>query len=244
MAPQRRTRPAPRHPQAGPAPRVSDPKAVRQAVAGLIRALGLDPATEPELAATPGRVADLYAEILAGLDPGAEPRPATFPAADLGPRAGPRAGDLVMVRDLPFYSLCVHHFVPFFGHAHVAYLPGKRLIGLSGVARILEFYARRPQLQERLTAQVADHLVRLLEPRGVAVVIEARHLCMEMRGVRKTGCFETRALRGALATPAWAGVLDAGRRKGRSSAAPPHSGQTALSSSPRELSSMEYIRSL
>jgi GTP cyclohydrolase IA len=124
------------------------------------------------------------------------------------------------VRDLPFYSMCVHHFVPFFGHAHVAYLPGKRLIGLSGVARILEFYARRPQLQERLTAQVADHIVRLLKPRGVVVVIEARHLCMEMRGVRKTGCFETRALRGALAKPEWAGVLDAGRAKGRRGTGP------------------------
>ncbi len=215
MAPQRRTKPAPRRPKSAPARRTRDPKAVQAAVAGLIRALGLDPATEPELLATPERVADLYAEIFAGLDPGAEPVPATFPAADAGPVAGKRSDDLVIVRDLPFYSLCVHHFVPFFGHARVAYLPGKRLIGLSGVARILEFYARRPQLQERLTAQVADHLNRLLAPRGVAVVIEARHLCMEMRGVRKTGCFETRALRGALAKPAWAGVLDAGRAQGR-----------------------------
>lgn len=215
MALQRRTKPAPRRPQAAPAPRVSDPKAVRRAVAELIRALGLDRATEPELAATPERVADLYAEIFAGLDVGAEPRPATFPVAESGLDAGKQSGDLVIVRDLPFYSLCVHHFVPFFGHAHVAYLPGRRLIGLSGVARILEFYARRPQLQERLTAQVADHLARLLKPRGVAVVIEARHLCMEMRGVRKTGCFETRALRGALAKPAWAGVLTRGQAKGR-----------------------------
>jgi len=215
MALQRKRKPAPRHPKAAPARRVSDQKAVRRAVAELIRALGLDPATEPELLVTPERVADLYAEIFAGLDPGAEPRPASFSARDAGPGAGKRSDDLVIVRNLPFYSLCVHHFVPFFGHAHVAYLPGKRLIGLSGVARILEFYARRPQLQERLTAQVADHLVRLLAPRGVAVVIEARHLCMEMRGVRKTGCFETRALRGALAKSAWVGVLDAVCVKGR-----------------------------
>ena len=215
MAPQRRTKPGPRRPQAALVRGARDPKAVQRAVAELIRALGLDPATEPELLATPERVADLYGEIFAGLDPAAEPRPASFPVADAGPRAGKRSDDLVIVRDLPFYSLCVHHFVPFFGHAHVAYLPGKRLIGLSGVARILEFYARRPQLQERLTAQVADHLVRMLKPRGVVVVIEARHLCMEMRGVRKTGCFETRALRGALAKPAWAGVLDGGRAKGR-----------------------------
>ena len=220
MAPQHRTKPALRRPKTAPVRRVRDPQAVQRAVAELIVALGLDPATEPELAATPERVADLYAEIFAGLDPGAEPRPASFSAAGAGPRAGKQSDDLVIVRDLPFYSLCVHHFVPFFGHAHVAYLPGKRLIGLSGVARILEFYARRPQLQERLTAQVADHLTRLLEPRGMAVVIEARHLCMEMRGVRKTGCFETRALRGALAKPAWAGVLATGRAKGGRGAGP------------------------
>ena len=219
MAPQRRTKPAPRRPKPAPV-RARDPKAVQRAVADLIRALGLDPVAAPELEATPERVADLYAEIFAGLDPAAEPHPASFSATDAGPRAGKRSDDLVIVRDLPFYSLCVHHFVPFFGHVHVAYLPGKRLIGLSGVARILEFYARRPQLQERLTAQVADHLVRSLAPRGVAVVIEARHLSMEMRGVRKTGCFETRALRGALARPAWAGVLDAGRAQGRRGTGP------------------------
>jgi GTP cyclohydrolase I len=214
MAPPRRKKPVARRPKIVLARRASDPKAVQRAVAELIRALGLDPATEPELLATPERVADLYAEIFAGLGPGTEPRPATFSAADAGPGAGRSSDDLVIVRDLPFYSMCVHHFVPFFGHAHVAYLPGRRLIGLSGVARILEFYARRPQLQERLTAQVADHIVRLLKPRGVVVVIAARHLCMEMRGVRKTGCFETRALRGALAKPQWAGVLDAGRAQG------------------------------
>ena len=208
MAPQRK--PTPRR-SAPSRPRRSDPRAVRRAVAELIRALDLDPRTEPELKETPGRVADLYAEILAGLEPGAEPRPATFPTSYAGLEVGERAGDLVVVRDLPFYSLCVHHFVPFFGRAHVAYLPGKRLIGLSGVARLLEYYARRPQLQERLTAQVADHLQRLLAPRGVAVVLEGRHLCMEMRGVRKTGWFETRALRGALADEARAVSLGLAR---------------------------------
>ncbi len=192
--------------------RRSNPEEVRRAVAELIRALGLDPATEPELAGTPQRVADLYGEILAGLDPGAEPQVATFPAGPAGAEPGP--ADLVTVRDLPFYSLCVHHFIPFFGHAHVAYLPDRRLIGLSGVARLLDHYARRPQLQERLTAQLADHLVRALEPRGVAVVIEGRHLCMEMRGVRKTGLFVTRALRGALAQPGWAAALPAARAGG------------------------------
>jgi len=116
-----------------------------------------------------------------------------------------------VVRDLAFHSLCVHHFVPFFGSARIAYLPGECIIGISGVARLLDFYARRPQLQERLTTQLADHLERLLRPRGLAVVLEARHLCMEMRGVRKPGTVETRVVRGLLATPPWAGVLDAPR---------------------------------
>ncbi len=223
MAPRSPKKPAagrPRRARAGRATapartRVHDAAAVRRAVAGLIRALDLDPATEPELLQTPERVADLYAEIFSGLDPGAEPKPVTFPPGNVAAEVGERAGDLVTVRDVPFYSLCVHHFVPFFGHARVSYLPGRRLIGLSGVARLLEFYARRPQLQERITAQLADHLERLLEPRGVAVVLEGRHLCMEMRGVRKTGVFETLALRGELADPAWAAALGIGRRRRR-----------------------------
>ena len=182
-------------------PPASDRPAVARAVADLIRALGLDPRAEPELRETPARVADLYAELLAGLDPAALPELATFPHAR-------GAGDeLVIVRDLPFHSLCVHHLVPFFGHAHIAYLPGERIIGISGAARLLDHYARRPQLQERLTAQIADHLERQVAPRGVAVVLEARHLCMEMRGIRKPGLVETRVVRGALAEPRWAAAL-------------------------------------
>jgi len=178
--------------------------AAEQAIRDLIAALGLDPALEPELERTPGRVARFYAEIFAAARPGPEPEIATFPH--------PGQGDpLVVVRDLAFHSLCVHHFVPFFGSARIAYLPGERIIGISGVARLLDFYARRPQLQERLTTQLADHLERLLGPRGLAVVLEARHLCMEMRGVRKPGTVETRVVRGLLATPPWAGVLDAPR---------------------------------
>ena len=179
----------------------SDRAAVERAIADLIRALRLDTTAEPELAQTPARVADLYAEIFSGLEPGSVPEIATFPHAGGG-------DGIVIVRDLPFHSLCVHHFVPFFGHTHVAYLPGERIMGISGAARLLDHYARRPQLQERLTAQIADHLERLLAPRGVAVVIEARHLCMEMRGVRKPGTVETRVVRGALASPPWAGALD------------------------------------
>lgn len=174
-----------------------DRDAVTRAVADMIRALGLDPAADPELADTPGRIADLYAEILAGLDPANAPEPATFPHEG--------GDDVVAVRDMPFHSLCVHHFVPFFGRAHVAYLPNERIIGISGVARLVDYYARRPQLQERMTRQIADHLERLVKPRGVVVVLEARHLCMEMRGARKAGRVETRVVRGALADRAWAG---------------------------------------
>ncbi len=182
----------------GPA-RPDDPTAVERAVADLLRALGLSAATEPELAQTPARVAELYREVLSGLDPAATPDLATFPHDG--------QGDLVVVRDLEFHSLCVHHMVPFFGRATIAYLPGDTLVGISAPARLLEVYSRRPQLQERLGQQIADHLERLVRPRGVAVVIEARHLCMEMRGIRRRGLVETRAVRGELADPRWAGVL-------------------------------------
>jgi GTP cyclohydrolase IA len=177
-----------------------DPQGVEAAMQRLVSALGLDPATEPELRETPARVRSLYEEIFAGLSDANEPELATFPRPT-------DSDELVVVRDLPFYSLCVHHFVPFFGHAHVAFLPDKTLLGISGVARVLEHYARRPQLQERITAQVADHLERALAPRGVAVMLEARHLCMEMRGIRKPGRVETRIVRGALAEPRWATVF-------------------------------------
>ena len=173
-----------------------DREAVERAFAAVIDALGLDPASEPELARTPARVADLYREIFAGLDSAPEPDLAIMPRAVALP-----GEELVVVRDLPFYSLCVHHFVPFFGHAHIAYLPGDALVGISGPARLLEHYARRPQLQERIASQLADHLERVLAPRGVAVMLEARHLCMEMRGIRAPGRVETRVLRGELAGP-------------------------------------------
>jgi GTP cyclohydrolase IA len=184
--------------------RRSDPEAVKRAVADLIAALGLDPASEPELAATPARVADLYAEIFSGLTTGDLSDLATFA------RPASAGDDLVVVRDIPFHSLCVHHFVPFFGRVHIAYLPNATIAGISAPARLVDHYARRPQLQERMTAQIADHLARLVAPRGVAVVIEARHLCMEMRGIRSPGRVETRTVRGALAAPPWAGALELG----------------------------------
>ncbi|MEY4070407.1 MAG: hypothetical protein RL721_1021 [Candidatus Eisenbacteria bacterium] len=181
---------------------VRDPAAVERAVADLLRALGLSAASEPELAQTPARVSELYREVLSGLDPATHPDLATFPHAG--------QGDLVVVRDLEFHSLCVHHMVPFFGRALVAYLPGDTLVGISAAARLLETYSRRPQLQERLGQQIADHLDRLIRPRGVAVVLEARHLCMEMRGIRRRGTVETRAVRGELADPRWAEALRLG----------------------------------
>lgn len=176
-----------------------DLDAARRAVADLIRALGLDPASEPELVETPARVVDWYAEAFAGTMAAAPPELATFPHEG--------ADDLVVVRDLPFHSMCVHHFAPFFGTATIAYLPGDRLVGISGAARLLEHHARRPQLQERLGRDIAAHLERLVRPRGVAVRLEARHLCMEMRGVRSPGVVETRTVRGELASPQWADAL-------------------------------------
>ena len=172
---------------------------VERAVRELIRALGLDPRHEPELERTPARVADFYREALSGMDPANHPDLVTFPHEG--------HGGLVVVRDLEFHSLCLHHLAPFFGRALVAYLPGDSLVGISAAARLIEHYSRRPQLQERLGEQVADHLERLIRPRGVAVVLEARHLCMEMRGVRRRGTVETRAVRGELREPPWAEAL-------------------------------------
>jgi len=183
----------------GAGPASGHRSAVERAVAELIRCLGLDPEAEPELARSPARIADFYAEIFSGLDPGREPDLTTSPHRG--------DGEVVVVRDIPFHSLCIHHFVPFFGRAHVAYLPSDRLIGISGPARLVDYYARRPQIQERMTAEIADHLERLVQPRGVAVALSARHLCMEMRGIRRYGRVETRACRGALAEPRWASLL-------------------------------------
>lgn len=155
----------------------------------ILRLLNLD-MTDPNLAGTPERVARLYLEMFHGLREGAEPDVTTFPNQE-------GYSSMVMERDIPFYSMCAHHFVPFYGHAHIAYIPGPRIVGLSKLPRILEFYAKRPQLQERLTEQVADYLWKNLSPLGAMVVIEARHLCVEMRGVKKPGALTvTSALRG------------------------------------------------
>jgi GTP cyclohydrolase I len=162
-------------------------RAAERAVGDLLRALGQDPSSE-HLVDTPRRVAAAYAELLT-------PREfslTTFPN-DEG------YDELVLARDIPLHSLCQHHLLPFTGVAHVGYLPGERILGLSKLARVVEMFARRLQVQERLTKQIADWLQDHLEPKGVGVVIEAEHLCMSMRGVQAGGCRTvTSALHGLL----------------------------------------------
>ena len=158
-------------------------------VRGILTELGLD-LEDPNLRETDRRVARMYGEMFSGLREGAEPAVTTFPNDE-------RYSSMVMEKQIPFYSMCAHHLVPFYGHAHIAYIPGDRILGLSKFARILEFYAKRPQLQERLTEQVVGYLEEHLRPQGAMVVIEARHLCVEMRGVKKPGAVTvTSALRG------------------------------------------------
>ncbi|GAA1994750.1 GTP cyclohydrolase I FolE [Isoptericola halotolerans] len=162
------------------------------AVRELLIAVGEDPEREG-LQDTPARVARAYREIFAGLHQ--EPEDVLTTTFDLGHE------EMVLVKDIEVYSTCEHHLVPFHGVAHVGYIPSAdgRITGLSKLARLVEVYAKRPQVQERLTSQVADALVRILEPRGVIVVVECEHLCMSMRGVRKPGSRTvTSAVRGGM----------------------------------------------
>ncbi len=152
-----------------------DIAAAERAAADLLRALGRDP-DSPHLTETPRRVAGSFAEMLTG----PQFELTTFPNAE-------GYSELVMARDIPVQSLCEHHLLPFTGVAHVGYLPGDRILGLSKLARVLEMFARDLQVQERLTRQVADWLQEHVAPRGVGVVIEAEHLCMSLRGVRAGG---------------------------------------------------------
>ncbi|MBI2506210.1 MAG: GTP cyclohydrolase I FolE [Candidatus Latescibacteria bacterium] len=151
--------------------------------------LGL-PREDPHLKDTPDRVGRMYLEIFRGLEEEREPVFTTFPNAE-------KYSNMVIVKDIEFYSVCAHHMIPFFGRAHIAYIPDQRIVGLSKIPRVVDFYAHRPQLQERLTEQIIDLLVEKLEPQGAIVVMEARHLCMEMRGVEKPGAYTTTsAIRG------------------------------------------------
>jgi GTP cyclohydrolase I len=176
--------------------RVFDGPRVEAAVRELLIGLGEDPDREG-LLATPGRVARAFAEQFAGLYTDAD--------SVLETSFDENHAELILVRDIEMFSTCEHHLVPFFGKAHVGYIPGRdgRVTGLSKLARLVDGYARRPQVQERLTTQVADALMRRLRPAGVIVVIEAEHLCMAMRGVRKPGAITTTsAVRGIFQTQA------------------------------------------
>lgn len=167
-----------------------DRERIAAAVREILIAIGEDPDRDG-LVRTPDRIADMYAEIFSGLheDP-AEHLSVTFEA---------HHDEMVMIRDIPLYSMCEHHLIAFHGRAHVAYIPGDdgRITGLSKIARLVDGFARRPQIQERLTTQIADALVNQLAPNGAFVVIEAEHLCMSMRGVKKPGSLTiTSAVRG------------------------------------------------
>jgi GTP cyclohydrolase I len=165
---------------------------IERAVREILLAIGEDPDRDG-LAETPARVARAYAEQFSGLAQRPEDVLATVFDADYD--------ELILVRDIEVYSTCEHHLVPFFGFAHVGYIPNEKgqITGLSKLARLVDVYARRPQVQERMTSQIADALMTVLEPRGALVVIEAEHLCMSMRGVRKPGAKTvTSAVRGIM----------------------------------------------
>ncbi len=175
-----------------PAVRPFDAARVEAAVRELLIGIGEDPDREG-LAQTPARVARAYAETFEGLHQTADQVLTT--TFSLG------HDELVLVKDIPMFSTCEHHLVPFHGVAHVGYIPGEdgRITGLSKLARLVDLYARRPQVQERLTTQVADALVNILNARGVIVVVECEHLCMSMRGIRKPGARTiTSAVRGQM----------------------------------------------
>lgn len=155
-----------------------DKSKIEQGVRLILEGIGEDPNREG-LLGTPDRIARMYEEIFAGLGQDAkEPLSKTFTAVN---------NEMIIEKDIVFYSTCEHHFMPFYGKAHVAYIPNGKVVGLSKLARTVEVYAKRPQLQEQLTAQIADALMEYLKPLGAMVMIEAEHTCMTMRGVKKPG---------------------------------------------------------
>lgn len=168
-----------------------DETKIKKAVKLIIEAIGEDP-QRAGLIETPRRVAEMYSELFAGIgkDPKSE--------LNVGFEEGHR--EMVIVRDIPFYSTCEHHLLPFYGVAHVGYIPNKdgRVVGASKLARVVEIVSKRPQLQERMTSSIADAIMEALKPDGVAVVVQAEHLCMIMRGIKKPGsALVTSALRGS-----------------------------------------------
>lgn len=169
-----------------------DKKKIEQAVSVIIEAIGEDPKREG-LKGTPRRIAEMYSELFMGLS--VDPKKELTIGFDEGHH------EMVILKDIPFYSMCEHHFLPFFGMAHVGYIPKGRIVGASKLARAVEILAKRPQLQERLTSQIAEAIVEALAPNGVGVVIEAEHMCMTLRGVKKPGSkIVTSAMRGLFRT--------------------------------------------
>lgn len=155
-----------------------DHNKIKEAVKMIIEAVGEDPKREG-LMETPDRIARMYEEIFSGINDSAEKH--------LSKSFSIESNDIVIEKDIPFYSMCEHHFLPFYGKVHIAYVPSGRVAGLSKLARTVEVYAKRPQLQERMTSEIADALRKYLDAQGVMVIIEAEHLCMNMRGIKKPG---------------------------------------------------------
>lgn len=175
---------------------VIDRKKIEAAILSILKAIGEDPGREG-IADTPRRIAEMYAEVFSGME--VDPKAELMVGFEEGHR------EMVILRDIPFYSMCEHHLLPFYGVAHVGYIPNKngRVVGTSKLARVVEICAKRPQLQERMTTQIADAICEVLQPDGVAVVIQAEHLCMTMRGIKKPGSnVVTSATRGLFRTKA------------------------------------------
>ena len=173
-----------------------DQDKIKLAAASIIEAIGEDPHRE-SIKDTPRRIAEMYAELFSGLD--ADPKTELAVGFEEGHR------ELVILRDIPFYSMCEHHLLPFYGVAHVGYIPGAdgKVVGISKLARVVDIFARRPQLQERMTRQIADAIFDNIQPDGVAVVVRAEHLCMTMRGIKKPGTnVITSAIRGSFRSKA------------------------------------------
>jgi len=169
---------------------VFDESKIKSAVTAIIKAIGEDPEREG-LVGTPARVAEMYAELFTGL--GRDPKEELSVSFEEGHR------EMIVLKDIPFYSMCEHHLLPFYGMAHIGYIPNSegRVVGASKLARVVEIVAKRPQIQERMTTQIADAIAQGINPDGVAVVIQAEHLCMIMRGIKKPGsAIVTSALRG------------------------------------------------
>jgi len=175
---------------------VIDQDKIKKAIVSIIEAIGEDP-KKGGLKGTPGRVAEMYAELFGGLGQDAKKELAVV--YEEGHR------EMVVVRGIPFYSMCEHHLLPFYGTAHIGYIPDEagRIVGISKLARVVEIIARRPQIQERMTSEIADAIMDGLKPAGVAVVVQGEHMCMIMRGIKKAGSnIVTSAIRGGFRTHA------------------------------------------